>query len=148
MCQLSSTYNLRANIFPTELTECHGIIFLWIPSIHTVGRTSPHILHAGKSLPPPTPRGNTRDSALIFVKLCRTSRTSLTCPTKILDACFSPGFFRLKKRLTTEATESTEQLKEIKAQLLTYMKISGIKTGLLINFNTQSLKDGIRRRVL
>ena len=34
------------------------------------------------------------------------------------------------------------------AQLLTYMKLSGIGTGLLLNFNTPVLRDGIRRRVL
>ena len=34
------------------------------------------------------------------------------------------------------------------AQLLTYLKLSGIRTGLLLNFNTAVLKDGIRRRVL
>jgi len=34
------------------------------------------------------------------------------------------------------------------AQMLTYLKISGIKTGLLINFNTAVLKDGLRRFVL
>ncbi len=34
------------------------------------------------------------------------------------------------------------------AQMLTYLKISGIKTGLLINFNTPVLKDGLRRFVL
>ncbi len=32
-----------------------------------------------------------------------------------------------------------------RAQLLTYMKLSGIRTGLLINFNTQRLTDGIER---
>lgn len=31
------------------------------------------------------------------------------------------------------------------AQLLSYLKMSDYKTGLLINFNTQLLKDGIRR---
>jgi len=31
------------------------------------------------------------------------------------------------------------------AQLLTYLKLSGISTGLLINFNTRVLKDGIKR---
>ncbi len=31
------------------------------------------------------------------------------------------------------------------AQLLAYMKLSNIVTGLLINFNTQLLKDGIKR---
>ena len=34
------------------------------------------------------------------------------------------------------------------AQLLTYMKLSGISTGLLINFNVKLLKTGIRRFVL
>ncbi len=34
------------------------------------------------------------------------------------------------------------------AQLLTYLKLSGIQTGLLLNFNTPVLKDGVRRLVL
>ncbi|HBG26742.1 MAG: GxxExxY protein [Planctomycetes bacterium GWF2_41_51] len=34
------------------------------------------------------------------------------------------------------------------AQLLTYMKLSGIRAGLLINFNVCKLKDGIKRFVL
>ena len=34
------------------------------------------------------------------------------------------------------------------AQLLTYMKLAGISTGLLINFNVKYLKDGIKRMVL
>jgi GxxExxY protein len=34
------------------------------------------------------------------------------------------------------------------AQVLTYMKLSGIPTGLLLNFNTSVLKDGIRRLML
>jgi len=32
-----------------------------------------------------------------------------------------------------------------KAQLLTYMKLAQIKTGLLINFNVRKLTDGIQR---
>jgi GxxExxY protein len=31
------------------------------------------------------------------------------------------------------------------AQILTYLKLSGVKTGLLINFNTKMFKEGIRR---
>ena len=39
-----------------------------------------------------------------------------------------------------------EAVKKIhQAQILTYMKLSGIRTGLLINFNTVTLKDGIYR---
>ncbi|MDH3960749.1 MAG: GxxExxY protein, partial [Desulfuromonadales bacterium] len=34
------------------------------------------------------------------------------------------------------------------AQLLTYMKLSGINLGLLINFNSKVLKDGLKRFVL
>ena len=34
------------------------------------------------------------------------------------------------------------------AQLLTYLKLSGYRVGLLINFNVPALKDGIRRRVV
>ena len=34
------------------------------------------------------------------------------------------------------------------AQLLTYLRLSGIRTGLLLNFNTAVLKNGIKRMVL
>jgi GxxExxY protein len=34
------------------------------------------------------------------------------------------------------------------AQLMTYLKLTGCKVGLLINFNELLLKEGIRRRVL
>ena len=34
------------------------------------------------------------------------------------------------------------------AQLLTYMKLSGIKVGLLMNFNVEYIKKGIKRMVL
>jgi len=42
--------------------------------------------------------------------------------------------------------KSIEQIKGIhKAQLLTYMKLAQITTGLLINFNVRRLADGIQR---
>ncbi len=34
------------------------------------------------------------------------------------------------------------------AQLMTYLRISGVRVGLLINFNTRALKHGIVRRVI
>jgi GxxExxY protein len=34
-----------------------------------------------------------------------------------------------------------------KAQLLTYLKLSGLKLGLLLNFNVMLMKDGINRFV-
>lgn len=34
------------------------------------------------------------------------------------------------------------------AQLLTYLKLSGMKTGLLLNFHSAVLRDGMKRMVL
>jgi GxxExxY protein len=34
------------------------------------------------------------------------------------------------------------------AQLLTYLKLTGIRLGFLINFNTKLIKDGLKRMVL
>jgi GxxExxY protein len=45
--------------------------------------------------------------------------------------------------------KSVERLLPIQgAQMLTYLRLSGIKTGLLVNFNSVVLKDGLRRFVL
>jgi GxxExxY protein len=45
--------------------------------------------------------------------------------------------------------KAVEELRGIhEAQVLTYMKLKGIKTGLLINFNVSKLKNGIKRYVL
>jgi len=45
--------------------------------------------------------------------------------------------------------KAVEGIKGIhKAQLLTYMRLSGIKTGLLINFNVERLKEGIYRFII
>jgi GxxExxY protein len=42
--------------------------------------------------------------------------------------------------------KSVEALTDVhKAQVLTYLKLSGCEIGLLINFNTVLLKDGIKR---
>lgn len=45
--------------------------------------------------------------------------------------------------------KSVDTLAEVhSAQLLTYLKLSGNRLGLLINFNVKLLKDGIKRLVL
>jgi GxxExxY protein len=44
--------------------------------------------------------------------------------------------------------KSCEKLEPIhQAQLLTYLKLSGFKLGLLLNFNVPAMRDGIRRIV-
>ena len=45
--------------------------------------------------------------------------------------------------------KSVDAIKGIhEAQLLTYMKLARVKTGLLMNFNVRQLRDGIKRFVL
>lgn len=45
-----------------------------------------------------------------------------------------------------KAVEATAPIHE--AQLLSYLKLSGCKVGLLINFHSLHLKDGIKRMIL
>ena len=45
--------------------------------------------------------------------------------------------------------KSVDELHPVhEAQLMTYMKLTSLKKGLLLNFNSTLLKNGIRRRVL
>jgi len=48
-------------------------------------------------------------------------------------------------QLIVELKACEELLPIHTAQLLTYLKLTGIKYGLLINFNVPVLKDGIKR---
>jgi GxxExxY protein len=54
----------------------------------------------------------------------------------------------VEQRLVVEV-KSVERLMPIhEAQMLTYLRLSGHKIGLLMNFNTAILKNGLRRLVL
>jgi len=48
--------------------------------------------------------------------------------------------------LELKSVERVEPIHE--AQLLTYLRMSGIRVGLIINFNVAKLCDGVVRRVL
>lgn len=52
------------------------------------------------------------------------------------------------KRVIVELKAVERVIPVHEAQLLTYMKLTGMRVGLLINFNVPVLKDGIYRRVL
>jgi len=55
----------------------------------------------------------------------------------------------LVEKLVIIEIKSVEVLADIHmAQILTYMKLSGCKLGLLVNFNVLHLKDGIKRVIL
>ncbi len=50
--------------------------------------------------------------------------------------------------LIVELKSVHELLPIHEAQLLTYMKLAGVRIGLLMNFNVRVLKDGLKRMVL
>ncbi|HBE02417.1 MAG: GxxExxY protein [Spirochaetes bacterium GWF1_41_5] len=72
-------------------------------------------------------------------------------PVKYKDIIISCGYradFVIENKIVIEI-KSIDKLAPIhEAQILTYMKLSKISIGLLINFNEQMLKSGIRRFVL
>jgi GxxExxY protein len=54
----------------------------------------------------------------------------------------------IESRLVLELKTVEKLLPVHEAQMLTYLKLSGIRVGLLLNFNTPVLKDGLRRMLL
>ena len=56
--------------------------------------------------------------------------------------------FVIEEKVVVELKAVEGLLPVHQAQLLTYLRLSGLRIGLLINFNVPVLKDGIRRRVL
>jgi GxxExxY protein len=62
--------------------------------------------------------------------------------------CGYPIDLLVEDALIVELKAVEEVIPIHRAQLLTYMKLSNIRTGLLLNFNVQVLKDGIERFVL
>jgi GxxExxY protein len=56
--------------------------------------------------------------------------------------------FVYDNRVVVELKTVDSVLPVHEAQLLTYLKLTGIRVGLLINFNVPVLKNGIYRRVL
>ena len=75
----------------------------------------------------------------------------LALPVQYKDVRLDCGYridILVENQLIVEL-KSVEEIKGIhEAQLLTYMKLAGVKIGLLMNFNVTKLKDGIKRFVL
>ncbi len=64
-----------------------------------------------------------------------------------LDCGYRVDLF-VNDRLIVELKSVEQLLKIHEAHILTYMKLSRVKVGLLINFNVEILKKGIKRFVL
>jgi len=71
-------------------------------------------------------------------------------PVRYDDIALEVGFrcdFLVESKMILEC-KATRTLTDIdQAQLLNYLKITGLQVGLLINFNVPLLKDGIKRVV-
>src|SRR5262245_10514826 len=64
-----------------------------------------------------------------------------------LDYSFRPDVV-VAERVVVELKTVEKLLPIHEAQLLTYLKLSGIRLGLLLNFNVPLLKDGIKRLIV
>lgn len=62
----------------------------------------------------------------------------------VIDAGYRLDFL-IEDSLIVEIKSVEKLIPLYDAQLLTYLKLSNIKTGLLINFNNKLIKDGIKR---
>ncbi|MCE7056326.1 GxxExxY protein [Algoriphagus sp. AGSA1] len=61
-----------------------------------------------------------------------------------LDVCYRLDIL-VEEKVIIEVKTVSEMAAIHKAQLLTYLKLMGIKLGLLINFNSIKLIDGVKR---
>jgi len=86
-----------------------------------------------------------------LVKKCMDVKRQLTLPLVYKEIKLDAGYridLMVEDKVIVEI-KSVETLAEIhKAQLMTYMKLTDIKVGLLINFNVTLLKDGIVRWII
>jgi len=64
-----------------------------------------------------------------------------------LDCVYRFDLF-VDKKVIVELKAVEKILPVHEAQLLTYLRLAAVNTGLLLNFNTPLLKDGIKRFVL
>jgi len=66
---------------------------------------------------------------------------------KSLDCAYRIDLL-VEGRVIAELKSVEKILPVHEAQLLTYLKLAGIRTGIILNFNAPLLKDGLRRLVL
>ena len=80
-----------------------------------------------------------------------TCRRQSAIPVTYRDVCLDAGFradILVGQDLIIEIKSVDRLLPIHEAQLLTYLRMTGRRIGLLMNFNTMRLKDGLRRFVM
>jgi GxxExxY protein len=78
-------------------------------------------------------------------------QTQLAFPIVYDDLCLDSGLridLLVENQLVVELKAVETMLPLFEAQLLTYLKLTNKRLGLLINFNVPKIKDGIQRIVL
>ena len=78
-------------------------------------------------------------------------KKEVALPVKYKGLAVDAGYridFVVEKKVIIEVKSVEKTLPVHEAQLLTYMKLSGLRVGLLINFNVPLLKKGLIRKVL
>jgi GxxExxY protein len=77
-----------------------------------------------------------------------TATTQQEIPVRYKNLSFDCGFradLIVDNKVLVELKSIDQLLPVHTAQVLTYLKLSNLRTGLLINFNVQLLKNGIKR---
>lgn len=72
-------------------------------------------------------------------------------PVRFQNVVLETGFrldLLVEKKIIVELKTVENLLPVHKAQLITYLKLSGCRLGFLINFNADVLKEGLQRVVL
>ena len=96
------------------------------------------------------------ESVYLEVLLYELKKSDLRCAKEIGLAIqydgikLDPGFradLIVEERVIVELKAIEKVLPVHKKQLMTYLKLSGLKLGLLVNFNVGLIKDGIERVV-
>ncbi len=93
---------------------------------------------------------STYEEAMVFelgllrVEADRQAKLPITYKGVNLGAFYRPDLI-VDGKVIVEIKAVEKLLGVHQAQLLTYLKVSDLKVGLLLNFNTQFLRDGIKR---
>jgi len=78
-------------------------------------------------------------------------RKQVVMPIRYEGVALDAGYrldLLIDEKVVVEIKAVEKMLPLYTAQLLTYLKLGGYKLGLLLNFNTVHLRDGIRRVVM
>lgn len=88
-----------------------------------------------------------REFELAEIEFLRQKAIPITYKGKALECGYRLDIL-VESRLIIEVKAVEKLLPIHEAQLLTYLRLAGIHTGLLLNFHSLVLKDGIKRIVL